>query len=226
MECPKGTLYDSYNELCTSDPVQCPGEPQLACPSQGTFLHPGDCSRYYTCTWSFVYNKFELKQFKCPEKHTYSEQLAGCVRSSSCQASSSTTLDEELTTPLTERGFVCAEPGKFPILRIVACITCVNKSTSQLYEFDEMFGPHISSKNTDVLSNNEEENILGSDNKKMNENDVLDPLENPDVLGQSKLRTHENERRTTFSPTSGWTVQNVLEPLKATDDFTGAPPVP
>ncbi|KAJ8919296.1 hypothetical protein NQ315_003880 [Exocentrus adspersus] len=115
MECPEGSLYDSYNELCTTDPVQCPGEIQLTCTAGGTFEHPEYCNRYYVCKWNYVYNKFELKQYLCPSAHAYDSVTESCVSSDYCGSDGYSKTTTAISTTSTGNAvFVCDAVGKFP----------------------------------------------------------------------------------------------------------------
>lgn len=100
-DCPSGTQYDSVNAECTIDPVQCPGEPTLVCKKAGIYKNPYHCGRYYRCTWRYISNRYEIKQFRCPDFTEYSEQSAKCIKSETCQQNNT--------------DFKCVQAGKFPV---------------------------------------------------------------------------------------------------------------
>jgi hypothetical protein len=101
MSCPEGTLYDAFNQRCTINPVQCPGEEQIVCDRPGLFPHPTDCNRYYKCIWKYIHNHFELRQYRCPPKFEFSAVMKFCIPSRTCQSHNDS--------------FECSEPGRFPV---------------------------------------------------------------------------------------------------------------
>ncbi|XP_044764584.1 uncharacterized protein LOC123321144 [Coccinella septempunctata] len=100
-DCPDGTQYDSVNQECTIDPVQCPWEPQLECEKAGIYKNPYYCGRYYRCTWRYAYNRYEIKQFRCPDFTEFNQEMGKCVKSDTCQQN--------------QTDFQCIQAGKFPV---------------------------------------------------------------------------------------------------------------
>lgn len=58
------------------------------------------CYRYYRCTWDYVYDKYKIKQFRCPANYEYTEAL-GCMPSDTCKTD--------------EKPFECTAEGTFPV---------------------------------------------------------------------------------------------------------------
>lgn len=84
LYCPLGLQYDRYLEICTSDPVQCPGEPDIKCSRPGTFANLNDCNRYFKCIYNFITQDYKVSHHRCPPNMAYSEEDCGCIASSIC----------------------------------------------------------------------------------------------------------------------------------------------
>ncbi|XP_068906597.1 serine-rich adhesin for platelets-like isoform X4 [Tenebrio molitor] len=82
--CPKGSLYDPQKKQCTTRQVQCACKHILSCDKAGTFEHPNDCNKYYTCVWSSKQDRYTAKEYRCPSRHKFNIKRKLCVPSKTC----------------------------------------------------------------------------------------------------------------------------------------------
>jgi hypothetical protein len=82
--CPNGSLYDPQKKQCTTRQVQCACKHILSCDKAGTFEHPNDCNKYYTCVWSSNQDRYTAKEYRCPSRHKFNIKRKLCVPSKTC----------------------------------------------------------------------------------------------------------------------------------------------